>query len=84
MNHRRIAIIFLVIIILIMAYYNSLKEAIENPDYDASIPDKYKYSELLTEYILLMKETNLALSNSNRDDYWSQFNNLFTYQVPTH
>jgi hypothetical protein len=84
MNHRRIAIVLLIIILLIMPYYIGLKEAIQNPDYDASIPDKYKYSELLNEYIILLKDSNLSLSNSNRDDYWSQFDYLFKHRVPTH
>ena len=77
MNHRTMAIIFLIIILIIMPYYKGLKECIENPDYDSSIPDKYQYSELLNEYILMLRDVNVALSNSSGDDYSTNFNTLF-------
>ena len=80
MNHRRIAIIFLFIILLIMPYYCGLKEAIENQNY--TVADKYKYSELLTDYITLLKDSNQALVNTDknitvRDDYKAQFDYMF-------
>ncbi len=80
MNHRRISIIFLIIILLIMPYYCGLKEAIENQNYNVS--DKYKYSELLTDYIILLKDSNQALVNTDQnitvtDDYKHQFNYMF-------
>ena len=84
MYHRRLAIIFLVIILLIMPYYKSLKECIENPNYDNTIADKNKHSELLTDYILMLKDSNLALVNSNHDDYKSQFINLHTFFTTNH
>ncbi len=77
MNHRRIAIVFLIIILFIMPYYCGLKEAIENQNY--TVADKYKYSELLTDYILLLKDSNQALVNTTTvgDDYKAQFNYMF-------
>lgn len=83
MNHRTIAIIFLIIILMIMPYYQGLKECIENPDYDASIPNKYQYSELLNDYIYMLKDVNLALYNDNEDGYAKNFNTLFTTNIKT-
>lgn len=77
MNHRTIAIIFLIIILIIMPYYSGLKECVENPDYESSIPDKYQYSELLNEYILMLRDVNVALSNDKNDDYTNNFDSLF-------
>ncbi len=81
MNHRTMAIIFLIIILLIMPYYTGLKECIENPDYE--VVDKYKYSDLLADYIDLLKKTNQVLKNNTGDDYSSQFDALFKMTVPT-
>jgi hypothetical protein len=75
MYHRRFAIFFLIIILLIMPYYKSLKECMEN----SQIVDKNKHSELLTDYILLLRDSNQALMNDKHDDYTSQFNNLFQF-----
>lgn len=83
MNHRRIAIVFLIIILIIMPYYKSLKECIENPDYDKEVVNKTQYSQLLSDYILLLKDTNQALVNSTNNDYRSNFQNLFNYQPRT-
>ncbi len=77
MNHRTMAIIFLIVILLIMPYYSGLKECIENPNYDSTIVDRNKYSELLTDYILLFKNTNQALVNDRHDDYTTNFDALF-------
>jgi hypothetical protein len=81
MNSRTMAIIFLVVILIIMPYYQGIKECVENPNYETDIVDKYRYSELLNEYIILLKETGNALSSN--DGYANNFKSLFELNITT-
>jgi hypothetical protein len=72
MYHRRMMILFFIVFIITMSYYNELKEGFNY--YDKNISSS-KYAQLYEDYRDLLIKVNDSVSPTNLDSYYNYIRN---------